>query len=126
MRKKRTPKPVTVPICTTFLARLIPGLQSPDPCASGTAKLRASAAALMAPLLEGQDFLSSVLYRPALPVTRFPQLPGQGRCDGWEQVNDNAGRYYSPRPLVNPCKRSLLKALPARAAGRPPHFASTL
>jgi hypothetical protein len=34
------------------------------------------------------------LYRPALPVTRFPQLPGQGRCDGWEQVNDNAGRYY--------------------------------
>src|SRR5215207_9016275 len=31
--------------------------------------------------------------RPALPVTRFPQLPGQGRCDGWEQVNDNAGRY---------------------------------
>jgi hypothetical protein len=36
------------------------------------------------------------LYRPALPVTRFPQLPGQGRCDGWEQVNDNADRYYSP------------------------------
>ena len=25
----------------------------------------------------------------------FPQPPGQGRCDGWQQVNDNAGRYHT-------------------------------
>ncbi len=33
---------------------------------------------------------------------------------------------YSPRSLVNPCKRSGLKALAARSAGQPPHFTYAL
>jgi Plasmid encoded RepA protein len=38
-------------------------------------------------------------------------------------MNVRANPSYSPRPLVNPCRRSLLKALAARCAGQPPQFA---
>jgi hypothetical protein len=39
---------------------------------------------------------------------------------------ERANPSYSPRSLLKPCKGSLLKALAARTAGQPPHFAGTL
>jgi hypothetical protein len=38
---------------------------------------------------------------------------------------DPASPPYSPRSLLNPCKRSLPRALAARTTGQPSNFADT-